>query len=50
MTIYKTILNTNQNTKNSMSKNHQFCRYYAGWNCQNQQGQQRHKITLFANS
>ncbi len=26
------------------------CRYYAGWNCQNQQGQQKHKITLFGNS
>ena len=24
--------------------------YYDGWNCQNSQGQQKHKITLFGNS
>ena len=27
-----------------------FCRYYAGWNCQNPQGHQKHKMTLLDNS
>ncbi len=44
MTIYK---NDPKYKKIFMSKN---LLYYAGWNCQNQQGQQKHKITLFGNS
>ena len=44
MTIYK---NDPKYKKVFMSKN-KF--YYPGWNCQNQQGHKKHKITLFGNS
>ncbi|RKU29488.1 hypothetical protein C6497_06150 [Candidatus Poribacteria bacterium] len=44
MTIYK---NDPKYKIIFMSKN---LLYYTGWNCQNSHGQQKHKITLFANS
>ncbi len=44
MTIYK---NDPKYKKVFMSKNQL---YYIVWNCQNQQGHKKHKITLFANS
>ncbi len=47
MTIYK---NDPKYKILFMAKIAHIWKYYIGRNCQNQQGQQKHKITLFANS